>query len=162
MASTQAVPTTVAELRAVLAAIGATPAAVDAIVSGADEATLETAVPGCRSALEILEDLVAAAAGVGHAAHDLMGHVPNGGASRPAAPPTSDGLRLQLRFLREHIVSTIDQQGAAVWWTPDQFGRPLASHAVALVARDRELLPELERSLALAMGSSADVGRRPD
>jgi hypothetical protein len=145
-------PETPDELRAVLAAIGATPADAAALVSGLDEAALAVASAGGQSCLAVLDALVAAGADLGVAAHDVLGHVPNGGATRPAAAPTGAGLQLQLRFLREHIVSTIDQQGAAVWWTPDPTGRPLVAHAVDLVARDRELLADLERAAAAASG----------
>ena len=136
-----------------LAAIGATPAAAATLVGGLDEAALAVAPAGGRPCLAVLDALVAAGAALGVAAHDVLGHVPNGGATRPAAPPTGAGLQAQLLFLREHIVSTIDQQGVAVWWTPDPAGRPLVAHAVDLVARDRALLAELEQVATAAGGA---------
>jgi hypothetical protein len=62
-------------------------------------------------------------------------------------------LQQQLRFLREHIVSTVDQQGAAVWSTPTPAGRPLSAYAVDVQQRDRALLTELQRTAATARAS---------
>ena len=127
-------PTTTAELRSVLAAIGATPAAAAERLAGLDEDALSRTPPAGRSCLTLLEALVAAGADLGRAAHDVLGHVPNAGDARPAAPPTGDGLQAQLRFLREHIVSTDQPAGsrrsgggptppAGRWWPTPCTGR---------------------------------------
>lgn len=136
------------ELRAVLANIGATPAVVDTLLAGLDESTLTAARADGRSCHAIVQELVRVSGHLGTMAHDVLGHVPGAGSAAPAAPPTTAMLQEQLRFLREHIVSTVDQQGAAVWSTPTPAGRPLYAYAIDVQERDRALLADLEDTAA--------------
>jgi hypothetical protein len=136
------------ELRAVLADIGATPAKVDALLAGLDEVALHTASPDGHSCHAIVREFVRVSGQLGAVAHDVLGHVPGAGAVKSVVPPTTAMLQEQLRFLREHIVSTVDQQGAAVWSTPTPAGRPLSAHAVDVQERDRTLLADLAHAAA--------------
>jgi hypothetical protein len=138
------------ELRAVLAAIGATPATVDTLLAGLDEPTLHATPNGGRSCHAIVQELVRVSGHLGTVAHDVLGHVPGAGSAKPSEPPTTAMLQEQLRFLREHIVSTVDQQGAAVWSTPTPAGRPLFAYAVDVQERDRALLNHLEKAVVTA------------
>lgn len=148
------------ELRAVLDAIGTTPATVTTLLDGIDEAALRYAAPGRCSCLDLVENLVASSLHPGLVAHDVLGHVPgtgNAAAGADAARPTSAMLQTQLRFLREHIVSTVDQQGAAVWSHPTPAGRPLFAYAVDLQRDDAAIWAELRRAIAAAR-STRSVG----
>jgi hypothetical protein len=138
------------ELRAVLADIGATPVAVDTLLAGLDETALHVASTDGRSCHAIVQELVRVSGHLGTVAHDVLGHVPGAGSAPPAAPPTTAMLQEQLRFLREHIVSTVDQQGAAVWSTPTPAGRPLYAYAIDVQERDRTLLTDLQHAAATA------------
>jgi hypothetical protein len=138
------------ELRAVLTDIGATPEKAEALLAGLDATALHAAPAAGRSCHEIVQELVRVSGHLGAVAHDVLGHVPGAGAAQPAGPPTTAMLQRQLRFLREHIVSTVDQQGAAVWSTPTPAGRPLSAYAVDVQERDRTLLADLERAAAAA------------
>ena len=141
---------TTTELRAVLADIGATPAAVDTLLVGLEETALDTASADGRSCHDIVQELVRVSGHLGTVAHDVLGHVPGAGPATPPAPPTTAMLQEQLRFLREHIVSTVDQQGAAVWSTPTPAGRPLYAYAIDVQERDRILLADLEHAATTA------------
>jgi hypothetical protein len=144
------------ELRAILADIGATPAAADALLTGFDETALQAADADGRSCHTIVQELVRVSGRLGTVAHDVLGHVPGAGAAKPAASPTTAMLQQELRFLREHIVSTVDQQGAAVWSTPTPAGRPLYAYAIDVQERDRVLLADLARAAAAIRGQQAD------
>jgi hypothetical protein len=137
------------ELRAVLADIGATPVAVDTLLAGLEEPALHAASDG-RSCHAIVQELVRVSGHLGTVAHDVLGHVPGAGSAKPTVPPTTAMLQEQLRFLREHIVSTVDQQGAAVWSTPTPAGRPLYAYAIDVQERDRTLLADLEHTAKTA------------
>lgn len=150
MEETVQTPDAPTELRAVLAGIGATSAAVTALLSGLDEDALRYAPPGGRSCRDLIEALIASSLHLGQVAHDVLGHVPGAGTAAPAEPPDGVALQTQLRFLREHIVSTVDQQGAAVWSHPTPAGRPLFAYAVDLRRGDDMLLAELRRAAAAA------------
>jgi hypothetical protein len=136
------------ELRAVLADIGATPVAVDTLLAGLDEPALHAAASDGRSCHAIVQELVRVSGYLGTVAHDVLGHVPGAGSAASTAPPTTAMLQEQLRFLREHIVSTVDQQGAAVWSTPTPAGRPLYAYAIDVQERDRVLLTDLQHTAA--------------
>ena len=97
-----------------------------------------------------MQELVRVSGHLGTVAHDVLGHVPGAGSAKPPAPPTTAMLQEQLRFLREHIVSTVDQQGAAVWSTPTPAGRPLYAYAIDVQERDRTLLADLEHAATTA------------
>lgn len=143
-------PDAPSELRAVLADIGTTPATVTALLSGLDEDALRYAAPGGRSCRDLVEALIATSLHLGQVAHDVLGHVPGAGAAAPAEPPDGAALQTQLRFLREHIVSTVDQQGAAVWSHPTSAGRPLFAYAVDLQRGDAAMLADLRRAATAA------------
>jgi hypothetical protein len=143
-------PLTSTELRAVLADIGATPAAAAGLLAGLDETALHFAPADGRSCHAIVRELVQTSGHLGTIAHDVLGHVPGAAAAAPAAPPTTAALQVQLRFLREHIVSTVDQQGAEVWSQPTPAGRPLYAYAIDVQERDRVLLADLEQVAGLA------------
>ena len=135
-----------AELRAVLADIGATPGSVDALLTGLDETALHAASADGRSCHDIVRELVQVSGHLGTVAHDVLGHIPGAAPARPSEPPTTAMLQEQLRFLREHIVSTVDQQGASVWSTPTPAGRQLSAYAVDVQQRDRALLIDLQHA----------------
>ena len=139
-----------ADLRATLDAIGQTAQTAGALVVGLDAATLRAAAPGALSCRDLLLELIAAGNELGRVAHDVLGHVPGAAesANRHAAAASDEELLRQLRFLREHIVSTVDQQGAAVWSTATPAGPPLFAHAIALRQRDTELLAALAAAAA--------------
>ncbi len=141
------------DIRAVLNMIGATPAAVAALLDGLNDDALRAATSGGRSCLDLLEAFVRASQRLGTVAHDVLGHVPAAsGAVQADVPPRVDGAQLQsqLRFLREHIVSTVDQQGAEVWFSPTPAGRPLVAYAVDLVHEDETLLATLRQAVVRA------------
>jgi hypothetical protein len=148
------------ELRTVLTAIGATPATVTGLLAGLDEDALRYAPPGGRSCLDLIAELIASSLRLGAVAHDVLGHVPGAsdatGAKDPARP-TSEMLQTQLRFLREHIVSTVEQQGAAVWSHPTPVGRPLFAYAVDLKESDTTMLAALRRAAAAARSAHPDA-----
>ena len=80
-----------------------------------------------------------------------MGHVPDaadydGAAEEAPAPAAPEVNRLleQLTFLREHIVSTINVQGAEIWQQRAEDGRPLQAYAEELAIADRALLARLQ------------------
>lgn len=155
-------PDTPTELRATLAAIGTTPATVAMLLAGLDEAALRYAAPGGRSCLDLLDDLVASSLRLGSVAHDVLGHVPGAGNAAPGeepSRPTAEMMQTRLRFLREHIVSTVDQQGVAVWSHPTPAGRPLFAHAVDLQRDDAATLAELRRAVAAARSTHPDASR---
>jgi hypothetical protein len=134
----------------VLADIGATPASVDALLIGLDDTALHVASADGRSCHDLVLELVLVSGHLGTVAHDVLGHIPGVAPARPSDPPTTAMLQEQLRFLREHIVSTVDQQGAAVWSTPTPAGRPLFAYAVDVQQRDRTLLIDLQHAAANA------------
>jgi hypothetical protein len=138
------------ELRATLADIGTTPATVAALLTGLGEDALGYAPPGGRSCRDLVGALIASSLRLGQVAHDVLGHVPGAGSAAPAEPPDDAALQTQLRFLREHIVSTVDQQGAAVWSHPTPAGRPLFAYAVDLQRGDNALLAELRQAASAA------------
>lgn len=143
-------PDTPTELRAVLADIGTTPATVTDLLAGLDEDAMRYVPPGGRSCLDLVAALVASSLRLGKVAHDVLGHVPGAGDGAPAARPSGAMLQAQLRFLREHIVSTVDQQGADVWSNRTPAGRPLFAYAVNLQRDDTALLAELRGAAAAA------------
>jgi hypothetical protein len=57
--------------------------------------------------------------------------------------PEADALLTRLSFLREHIVSTIDVQGAEVWQRLADDGRPLQAFAEDVARADVTLLARL-------------------
>lgn len=140
------------DLRATLDAIGETATTAARLVAGLDEATLRVAGPGGSSCRAVLVELIAAGNELGRVAHDVLGHVPGAGdaADARAAAASGDELLRQLLFLREHIVSTVDQQGAAVWATPTPAGRPLFDHAIDLRRKDVALIAALEQAALVA------------
>jgi hypothetical protein len=146
-------------LDAVLTAIGETPAAVTVLLAGLSEDALGYAPPDGQSCRELIGELVASSLQLGTVAHDVLGHVPGAGAARTEdlAPPTSEMLQTQLRFLREHIVSTVEQQGAGVWSSPTPAGRPLFAYAVDLRESDTTMLAELRRAAAAARSAHPDT-----
>lgn len=147
------IPDAPTELRAILDAIGTTPATVTSLLDGLDETALRYAAPGGRSCLDLVETLVASSLHLGEVAHDVLGHVPgasNAAHNKEVSRPTSMMLQTQLHFLREHIVSTVDQQGAAVWSHPTPTGRPLFAYAVDLQRDDAITLAALHRAVAAA------------
>lgn len=153
MEDTVQTPDTPTELRATLAAIGATPSTVAMLLTELDEAALRYAAPGGRCCLDLLDDLVTSSLHLGSVAHDVLGHAPGAGSAAPgeeSARPTAEMVQTRLRFLREHIVSTVDQQGVAVWSHPTPAGRPLFAHAVDLQRDDAATLAELRRAVAAA------------
>jgi hypothetical protein len=138
-------------LRGVLDAIGETAQTADRLVDGLSESALREPTVAGTSCHDAIVALLAAGAELGQVAHDVLGHPP--GASEPpsaaqAAALSSAELLTKLRFLRAHIVSTVDQQGAAVWETPTKADRPLFAYAVDLQARDRVLLDTLAKAAA--------------
>lgn len=147
-----ATPATPTDLRAVLDAIGDTAPAATALLAGLDEDALRASAPGSPSCLDIVQEMLEAGADLGSVAHDVLGHVPGAGAAYAEQATRADGAQLlrQLHYLREHIVSTVDQQGAAVWSTPTPAGRPLFAYAVDLQQRDLALLAALRRAAAFA------------
>jgi hypothetical protein len=138
------------ELRAVLTAIGTTPTTVTDLLANLDEGAMRYAPPGGRSCRDLIEALVASSLHLGTVAHDVLGHVPGASTAAHAVPPSTEMLQTQLRFLREHIVSTVDQQGAGVWSHPTPAGRPLFAYAVDLRRSDDAMLAELRRAVAAA------------
>jgi hypothetical protein len=117
---------------------------VTEVLAGLDDAALQSSTPGQRSCLSLVREFVAASERLGQVAHDVLGHVPAGGAyPERAAAPSAAELQTHLLFLRDHIVSTIEQQGAAVWFRTSVEGRPLCAYAVDLAERDQELLVAL-------------------
>jgi hypothetical protein len=135
-------------LRAILAELGATPPEARARVE-AGRARRGADTP---EVLATLAELLHASDILGKTAHDVLGHVPDpadyhapADAPAPAAPPApdADALLARLTFLREHIVSTIDVQGAEVWQRPAADGRPLQAYAEDLARTDRALLARL-------------------
>ena len=140
------------ELHAVLTAIGETPATVTGLLAGLDENAIGYVPPDGRSCRDLIAGLVASSLGLGKVAHDVLGHVPGAGAASAenVAPPTSAMLQTQLHFLREHIVSTVEQQGAGVWSSPTPAGRPLFAYAVDLRESDTTMLAELRQAAAAA------------
>lgn len=145
-----AIPPT--DLRATLDAIGETAHTAQTLVAGLGEAELRATAPGGASCRSLVIELIAAGNELGRVAHDVLGHVPGAtdGANRQAAEASDEALLRQLHFLREHIVSTVDQQGAAVWSTPTPDGEPLFAHAVALRERDMTLLADLASAATAA------------
>jgi hypothetical protein len=141
------------DLRAVLAALGDTAGIAADLVAGIDETALHTAAPGALSCRDIVQELVDASFALGRVAHEVLGHVPgaSGAATaEQAGRPSAKQLLLQLRFLREHIVSTVDQQGAAVWATLTEAGRPLFAYAVDLLQQDAAWLNTLWQAATAA------------
>src|SRR5436189_173688 len=101
----------------------------------------------------MVQELVVASDILGKTAHRVLGHVPDEAAyhapeegapaAAPPPEPDADSLLARLTFLREHIVSTIDQQGAEVWQRRAEDGRPLQAYAVELARADAALLTRL-------------------
>lgn len=141
-------PTTT-ELHDVLAAIGATPDTVATLLVGITDAALHHAASGDKSCLDLVQEMVDASLRMGSVAHAVLGHVaaPKDGHTA-SAPVDGVALQTQLRFLREHIVSTVEQQGAGVWSVPSPAGRPLFAYAVDLMHEDRVLLADLQQVAA--------------
>jgi hypothetical protein len=138
-------------LRAVLAELGATPAAARALVEGGRAARGGVDAPG---AVATLVQFLDATDVLGKTAHRVLGHVPETAeyptaAAEPAAAappsPDADALLTRLTFLREHIVSTIDVQGAEVWQRLTEDGRPLQAYAEDLAQADATLLARLRK-----------------
>ncbi len=140
------------DLRPTLDAIGHTAAVAADLVSGIEEHALQTAPDGAASCADILQQLVNAGAELGKVAHDVLGHVPGAadGYVTPQGRPSSEQLLQKLSYLRAHIVSTVDQQGAAVWSTPTAAGRPLFAYAVDLQESDIAMIGALRRAAAQA------------
>jgi hypothetical protein len=134
-------------LRATLAELGATPTRARVLVEAGRSARGGTDTPDVIAALnEFLE----ATQILGKTAHQVLGHVPDAAeydapAEESPAPaaPEADRLLEQLTFLREHIVSTINVQGAEVWQQRAEDGRPLQAYAEELARADRALLARL-------------------
>jgi hypothetical protein len=138
-------------LRAILAELGATSAKARELVESGRASYSGADPPGT---LATLTELVQASDILGKTAHRVLGHVPDasdyqssaGASEHPPAPPPApevDTLLTRLTFLREHIVSTIDQQGAEVWQRPAEDGRPLQAYAEELAQADTALLARL-------------------
>ena len=140
------------DLRAVLAAIGDTSTVATELVAGLDESALRRATPDVPSCRELLLGLIATGNELGQVAHDVLGHVPGASDAAYARATEANGEQLltQLRFLRAHIVSTVDQQGAAVWATPTPAGRPLFDYAIDLQRQDTAMLATLARAASAA------------
>jgi hypothetical protein len=146
-------PATPSDLRAVLADIGATATVANDLLAGLDEAALRANTVGSRSCLDLVQELVDVGGELGRVAHAVLGHAPGAleaAYAEQASRPTGAQLLTRLHFLREHIVSTVDQQGAAVWATPTPAGRPLFAYAVDLQQQDVALLGELRRAATTA------------
>jgi hypothetical protein len=141
-------PIAPADLRVVLDDIGHTATVVTSLLDGLDEAALGATAPGTRSCLALVQHLVDVGGELGRVAHAVLGHAPGAleaAYGEQASRPTGAQLLTRLRFLREHIVSTVDQQGAAVWSTPTPAGRPLFAYAFDLQRQDVALLAELRQ-----------------
>jgi hypothetical protein len=143
-------------LRAILAELGATPAQVRVLVEAGRAAHGGSDSP---AVLATLTEFLAATDVLGKTAHHVLGHVPEANAyhppgeeaPRPApAPPDVEALLVKLAFLREHIVSTIDVQGAAVWQRRADDGRPLQAYAEDLARTDAALLARLREVTSAA------------
>jgi hypothetical protein len=146
-------------LRAILAELGATPAQARTLIEAGRTAQGGADAPGV---LATLTDFLDATDVLGKTAHHILGHVPDAAAyhsapeaaSTPVAPPPPapepdvDALLTRLTFLREHIVSTIDVQGAEVWQRRAEDGRPLQMYAEDLARADQALLARLARVTA--------------
>ena len=107
-----------------------------------DATALQSATPDLPSCQDLLQALVQASEHLGQVAHAVLGHVAADN-SEPYTVPGPETLQTHLRFLRTHIVSTVDQQGAAVWSQLSPEGRPLFSYAIELQETDSTLLAEL-------------------
>jgi hypothetical protein len=138
-------------LRATLAALGATPGKVRALVKIGRGAHGGKDTP---ETLATLKEFLDATDVLGKTAHHVLGHVPDAADYSPPADhppvtappvPDADALLVRLTFLREHIVSTIDVQGADVWQRRADDGRPLQAFAEDLARRDVELLKHLSK-----------------
>jgi hypothetical protein len=143
-------------LRATLATLGATPAQARALVGAGRAARGGVDTP---ETLAALKEFLSATDVLGKTAHHVLGHVPDADAyAAPAAHPPADAapapvaappapdaeaLLVKLTFLREHIVSTIDVQGAEVWQRRADDGRPLHAYAEDLARADVNLLAHL-------------------
>lgn len=140
------------DLRSVLDAIGNAATVATDLVGGLDERAIQTAPPGASSPADILQQLVNAGAELGTVAHDVLGHVPGAadGYVTPQGQPSGAELLQKLRYLRAHIVSTVDQQGAEVWSSPTPAGRPLFAYAIDLQQRDITLLAALRQATTQA------------
>jgi hypothetical protein len=137
-------------LRAILAVLGATPAAARALVEAGRAAHDGLDTPGV---LATLAEFLSATDILGTTAHRVLGHVPDADAyhtpeeeapTQTPPPPEADTLLARLAFLREHIVSTIDVQGAGVWRRRAEDGRPLQAYAEELARTDAVLLARLQ------------------
>jgi len=145
-------------LRATLTALGATPAQARAYVEAGRAARNGVDTP---ETLATLREFLGATDILGKTAHHVLGHVPDAAdyatpaehASDPTPPkppaptsPDGDALLTRLTFLREHIVSTIDVQGAEVWQRVADDGRPLQAYAEDLARADAALLARLDEA----------------
>jgi hypothetical protein len=134
-------------LPAILAELGATPAEARRLVDAGRAAREGADPPGVPAALIAFLDATDV---LGKTAHRVLGHVPEADAyhseetsASAAPPPDADALLARLAFLREHIVSTIDVQGAEVWQRRAADGRPLQAYAEELARTDAALLVRL-------------------
>jgi hypothetical protein len=136
-------------LHATLAELGATPARVRALVeaSRADCGGVDSS-----GVLGALHEFLAATDILGKTAHRVLGHVPDAVEytepkkaedATGARTREADTLLARLTFLREHIVSTINVQGAEVWQRTTEEGRPLQEYAEDLARTDAVLLARL-------------------
>jgi hypothetical protein len=143
------------DLRPTLDAIGNTATVAADLVGGLDEQALRASSPGAPSCSDILQQLVDAGAQLGNVAHDVLGHVPGAAAAYTQHPerPSGEQLLQKLGYLRAHIVSTVDQQGAAVWSTLTPAGRPLFAYAVDLQENDIALIDALRQAATRARQS---------
>lgn len=132
-------------LRSVLNTLGATPAAARTLLESGDARA--------PAVVATLADLIEASDILGKTAHRVLGHVPEAADYHPPAEgvpvppppiPDAEALLARLAFLREHIVSTIDVQGADVWQRPAEDGRPLQAYAEELARADTVLLARLQ------------------
>lgn len=135
-------------LREILAELGASPARARGLV----EAGRATRGGDTPDTLATLREFLSATDVLGATAHRILGHVPEVAEAHPPAvaaptaappPPDADQLLARLTFLREHIVSTIDVQGADVWQRRAEDGRPLQAYAEDLALNDQALLARL-------------------
>jgi hypothetical protein len=141
------------DLRVVLDDIGHTATVATGLLDGLGEAALGATAPGAQSCLALVQNLVDVGGELGRVAHAVLGHAPGAleaAYGEQASRPTGAQLLARLRYLREHIVSTVDQQGAAVWSTPTPAGRPLFAHAIDLQQQDVVLLAELRQAAIAA------------
>jgi hypothetical protein len=131
------------------------------VLAGLDDEAVQRGAPEAPSCLSLVREFVAASERLGQVAHDVLGHVPAGGAyPERATAPSAAELQAHLRFLRDHIVSTIEQQGVAVWFRTSAEGRPLCAFAVDLAERDKELLVALKAAAHAQRGLPGQMNDR--